>query len=367
MASRDRISTPRTLFISHRHADKKIADVLRNWIEHTTMGRVKTYQSSQPGQGPRPGYILTEELRRQLQAASVVLCIFTVHDHDWSYCMWECGLATDPVDETTRVIILQFSERFPAPFQDRVRVDVRERTAVEAFVTAFLTDPDFFSGSDGALAPDLASSGSVVKEKADQLFTELEKLRPEATAEWRAWPVLILEFSAEAIAQLDTPEPEPDRLKRVEHMLMTDCLVVDAQRTAPNLFGFGHFPQRTEFHRIVDAWKGRYYDSPSTWISSLARQISLAVMDLLPATNWEVMEGGSGAASQWSIPVLCWTRRDKSRGWVQFDIYFIPVRELDPTTGRPELGYGPRDPAQLGPLSPQAPSEEQSRWIEEHG
>ena len=54
-------------------------------------------------------------------------------------------------------------------------------------------------------------------------------------------------------------------------------------------------------------------------------------------------------------------------GWVQFDIYFIPVRELDPTTGRPELGYGPRDPAQLGPLSPQAPSEEQSRWIEEHG
>jgi len=87
----------------------------------------------------------------------------------------------------------------------------------------------------------------------------------------------------------------------------------------------------------------------------------------LPATNWEVMEGGSGAASQWSIPVLCWTRRDKSRGWVQFDIYFIPVRELDPTTGRPELGYGPRDPAQLGPLSPQAPSEEQSRWIEEHG
>src|SRR5205814_1553801 len=79
-----------------RHADKKIADVLRNWIEHTTMGRVKTYQSSQPGQGPRPGYILTEEVRRQLQAASVVLCIFTVHDHDWSYCLWECGVATDP-------------------------------------------------------------------------------------------------------------------------------------------------------------------------------------------------------------------------------------------------------------------------------
>ena len=42
------------LFISHRHDDRAIADVLRRFIEARTGGRVRVFQSSSPGaKGPK--------------------------------------------------------------------------------------------------------------------------------------------------------------------------------------------------------------------------------------------------------------------------------------------------------------------------
>jgi len=31
-----------------------------------------------------------------LAISDVVMLIFTTESEDWSYCMWECGVATDP-------------------------------------------------------------------------------------------------------------------------------------------------------------------------------------------------------------------------------------------------------------------------------
>ncbi len=290
----------------------------------------------------------------------MVLCLFTGHDVDWSYCMWECGLATDPTGASTHVIILQLTDRFPAPFQDRVRVDVRERANVETFVSGFLTDPDFFPGSGGPLTP-LAPGSEIVKRQSDQLFESLEPLCPQESAEWRPWPVLILEFATRAIDDLPDSQSQSERIYAVHDLLMDDCFAVDPARTAPNLFGIGHFEKRHPFRRIVEAWSRTHRSSKSDWIGSVARQISLAALDSMPETEWVLMEGGPGVASQWSVPVLCWTRRNNTRGWVQFDIYLIPATGIDPETGRPPLGYAPKGPAE-GPLGPLPPSETAAQW-----
>lgn len=357
---------PRAVFISHRHADHRIADALRKWIEETAIGTpVEVFQSSQPGGGPRPGHPLNEELHRQLKKANVVLCVFTVQDADWSYCMWECGLATDPVKPSTNVIILQCTSHFPAPFQDRVRVDARELSSIENFVTGFLTEPEFFPNSGGPLAPRWEPGSDRVKRKADALFHGLKDLLPEESAEWRPWPVLILELKNSEVAQLSDCRDETDRLHTVNDLLTSSCVAVDAQRTAPNLFGIAHFQTRHAFQWIKEAWERTNPTSESVWITSIARQISLAARDLMPYTDWVLMESGPRGAGQWYTPVLCWTRRNSTKGWVQFDIYFIPAKGRDPGTGAPDLGYGPKNPEGDHPLGPIPPSEAAARWEEQ--
>ena len=76
------------LFISHRHEDRAIADVLRKFIQSRTGGRVTVFQSSSPdAEGPKQGQNVNQELRRALWHASVLVLIYTTRDQDWSYCM----------------------------------------------------------------------------------------------------------------------------------------------------------------------------------------------------------------------------------------------------------------------------------------
>jgi hypothetical protein len=53
----------------------------------------------------------------------VVLLVYTTEDQDWSYCMWECGVAMKPDAPQTRIVVLQCAAETPNVFEDRVRVD----------------------------------------------------------------------------------------------------------------------------------------------------------------------------------------------------------------------------------------------------
>lgn len=79
------------LFISHRHADRAIADTLRKFVQARTSGRISVYQSSSANaDGPKHGKNLSQELRQALWRAGAVILIYTNHEQNWSYCMWEC-------------------------------------------------------------------------------------------------------------------------------------------------------------------------------------------------------------------------------------------------------------------------------------
>lgn len=339
-----------SVFISHRHADREIANVIREWINDSTMG-VTVYQSTHVRDSTRTGDRLAEVLRHQLHDSAVILCPFTGHGPDWSWCMWECGLATDPLAESTRVVILQFSDDFPGPYGDLVRVDARDDGDVVKFATDFLTDPQYFPGHDQALRSDLVPGDPLLQRKASELFKALRRAGPPGPREtWESWSVLILEFPMDLVDSLDDEQPEPERIERIKQMLMEDCEIVDAQRLARNIFGIIKFPERMAFEKLYSQWKRQYPESRSGWFDSVARQISLTARRQLPATDWELVEG---ATSQLTIPVLCWTVRDPAKASFQFHIYFIPVKRLDPATGRlVELGFvsdqgsGGRTPSQ---------------------
>ncbi|MCA1704140.1 MAG: toll/interleukin-1 receptor domain-containing protein [Actinobacteria bacterium] len=329
--------TDRCVFISHRHADKEIADALREFIRGCTWGRVKAHQSSFAENAPRVGYTLTDELAKQLKDSRVVLCVYTVPEEDWSYCMWECGLAIDPEARDTRIVIFQFSGHYPTPFQDHVRVDVRNIEDVQNFVTNLLTDPDFFPGSTEALHPGLSRDDPMLREKAVELHEKFRSISlPGEVEQWPAWACLILEFSKSAIDRITTEAEAESRVRATREALLNDCVIVDGDRTGRNLFGRVKFPEAMQFREIVEHWGERYPKSNSKWVESLAEQIALGAQGHSPRTDWEMMPGATGGETDWCIPVVNWIRKVPARQCMQFDVYFIPMR-VEEGKGRAEL------------------------------
>jgi hypothetical protein len=167
------MSTPHrepSLFISHKHADRKIADVILEFVYQRTNREVSVFQSSAAdSETPEFGRVLSAELKEALWKTGVVILIYTTEDQDWQWCMWECGVATNPASPDTRIIVFQCSAQAPRVFQDSVRVNALEREDVLKFVKAFLTDSSFFPDMRRAIAPKLVPAGDEVRKDVSEL------------------------------------------------------------------------------------------------------------------------------------------------------------------------------------------------------
>src|SRR4051812_22014114 len=105
------------LFISHKHADREIAATIAQFIQEKTSYKVQIHLSLEPKyDGPRIGRNLNEQLRTALWQTDALILVYTTEDQDWSYCMYECGLATDPASPTSSVYVLQAGEDGPKVF-----------------------------------------------------------------------------------------------------------------------------------------------------------------------------------------------------------------------------------------------------------
>src|SRR5437773_1336560 len=84
------------IFISHKTTDSKIATVIAKFIRDRTQGAVDIFLSSNwTFDGPRFGPGLNKELMTKLWKSDMVIFVYTSADQDWSYCLWECGVASD--------------------------------------------------------------------------------------------------------------------------------------------------------------------------------------------------------------------------------------------------------------------------------
>jgi len=194
-----------TLFISHKHSDNKIAQVLAAFCEEKSGGRVKVHLSSNPDfKGPKIGKGLNAQLRHALWETDVLILIYTSSDQDWSYCMWECGVANDSQSPETNIIVFQCGSEYPALFNDVVRVNVRNLDDIKRFMNQFLRDADFFPSIKGAIAPNLRDT--FVESAAKQLYDNIASVLPPPLPyerEWPTWPYLRIEM----------PRPEVDKME----------------------------------------------------------------------------------------------------------------------------------------------------------
>jgi hypothetical protein len=315
---------PPLVFISHKHVDNKIAEVIRSFITMQSGGRVSVFQSSSPwADAPKIGRNLNKQLIDTLWHTSILILVYTTAEQDWSYCMWESGVALHPQSPDTKIILFQCANTSPLVFADQVNVNARNLVDIQKFTNEFLTAPDFFPGSDEPITKFLPNGQEVASAAAD-LFQKLTPVLPieEPPIEWPAYPFLQFELElgyANSIRNLIAE----DRSKLVQQ----ECFIVGADKHCEQLFGVPSFPSGMTFKQLADNWTAKHSESQSRWVEALSIQISAGAMWEFPPTIWEYMQGFGNGASY--APVLTRVRKMPGRGCMQFDVYFykfdVPV------------------------------------------
>lgn len=227
------------------------------FIEERSNGTVKVHLSSSPNfQGPRFGKALNAELREALWRTEVFVLLYTSSDQDWSYCMWECGVASRPQSPNSTIIVFQCGPDVPAPFQDVLRVNVRIYDDIKRFTEQFLRDPELFPSRKGAVAPNMKDS--YVESAAKQLYKNIGEVLPPIddglVEEWSAWPYLRIELPRSDADRIEQA-PESERVKLAHQIVKDYAVVVDSDARAAQLFGRAGFPSRMKFETVLTIWK----------------------------------------------------------------------------------------------------------------
>jgi hypothetical protein len=310
------------LFISHRHADRPIADALREFITNRSGGRVEVFQSSSAeSEGPRAGRELHRELVEHLWVAAVVLLVYTRAEEDWSYCMWECGVATHPHSPETKVIVFQCGAGAPAVYGQTVRVNARNATDLQKFANDFLTSKDFFPDHDEVMAPGFSPNGDEVRSAAMQLAEKLGEVIPSDEADegedWSTVPFMRLQLTYAEIDRVRGLEANEGR-----KVVSAAARVAEIDGPAKMLFGFGRVQRDEPFSHFANAWLERRPGESADWIDDLCEQVRVAGHWHVPRFGWARLRSVDDNDSARYSPVLT---RVRSVPWTRchdFDVYF---------------------------------------------
>lgn len=267
------------LFISHKHFDRELADVVKGFVNTSTAGRVRVFQSSDPGaEGPTIGQTLNEEVGKALYEAQVVLLVYTQAEHNWDYCMWEIGVATNPAGDTTRLVVLECATDSPRTFSDKLRIQANDADQVKKLAIQLLTQDDFFSGHGPVT--DFNPEGEDLAKIADRFYEELREKLPDdgQSTKWPIWPTLTLEMEREVVDELEAADSEQRRDVALT-WIRDKAKVIDATPGASSLFGKAQLRDNTPVSSIVEWWEAEYKGRDPEWLETLAEQLVIGALE----------------------------------------------------------------------------------------
>ena len=319
------------VFISHKHADLRIATVIRGFITEQTANRVKVFQSSDGGSAaetPIVGRPLNPQLAEALWSANGVVLVYTTPDQDWGYCMWECGVATDPKSPRTKIFVLQCTDAVPVLFEGQVRINARNQNSMRQFVTQFLTMPSFLPGIQEALT-EYTPNAPEIEKAASRLFQSLKAVLPEwPNAEWPTHPYIQLQVPTAALKRI-TDTAADARLEVARDVILAEATVTESDPTAHALFGLTSFEPQMKLHALIEQWLATYPKASPGWIPGLLDQVGRSAQSQFPGFRWLAMRAIDDGALH--APVVARARRVTSLAAMQFDVYFYPFNLLDAT------------------------------------
>ncbi len=314
------------LFISHKHADKEIATAISKFITQKTMGKVAIHQSSAYAlDGPRLGANINAELNQKLWDCDTLLLIYTSVDNDWSYCMYECGVATNPKSGETRIIVFQCGKDGPDLYKDKLRVNVRQQEDINKFTRQLMTDPGFFPSLTEPLFADIDKE--TIETYAKDLFLGIGKTLPEPVdniEEWTAWPFLRIQLPQSEILKINNT-PVTDQLKTATEVIRNSGIVIKSDSRISQVFGQTSLRENAKFIELLDKWKEKYPDDDALWFASCCEQILTGIKRGFPVIKNAPLKEVDG--SREFTPVLSRIKYIAFAGETQFDIYFYDLND----------------------------------------
>lgn len=162
------------IFISHRHVDRPIADILRQSLMDWSTGHCEIFQSSDQGTIQNIDKGIQDKLVKVLilSETELLILVYTHPDEDWSWCMWECGIAVDltATGPETRIVVLQCADKAPTVFGDRDTVQL-DLESIRRFTVDFHKSAGFFP-KHPAFAHDIPAD--ILEMRAHRLYEELQ-------------------------------------------------------------------------------------------------------------------------------------------------------------------------------------------------
>ena len=310
------------LFISHRHADRAIADVLRRFVNDRSGGRIAVFQSSSAeADNARVGRELQRELKERLWRTGAVILVFTSPKEDWSYCMWECGVATHPASPETKVVVLQCGPQPPSVYADAVRVQAQDPVSIQKLANDFLTSPDFFPDHNEAVAPGFAANGHEVQQAAKALYEALNEViipgDSDEGEDWATVPFLRLQLTFAEVDGIRELDPVKGARAVLEQARVNE---IDAE--AKRLFGVGRVEPFAPFRSLVDAWQQGRPNSSTGWMDELAEQVRVASHWRSPRFRWQLLRSVDEYDHAMYAPILSRVRSVPRERCHHFNVYF---------------------------------------------
>ena len=317
------MSAEPVVFISHKHSDRKIAETIAQFVKNKSAGNARIHLSSSPDfEGPRFGQPINSELRHALGESDLVILVYTDDREDWSWCMWECGVAVDPSEQhVTAVVVVQCTSDVPKPFADQLRVDARDLDSIQAFVKALLSTTYFFAGRDEPMTR-FAPEGSEIREFAAELHSTLADVIPTGTAAERSTPTspfLRVRISSQAADEIRNNYLAGEG-KQNEQIIESGALIVEDEG-AGALFGMQLGPQSTLGDVLTD-WRMENTNSgqEAGWFVSLTDQIEAALVGKMRPITWAAYKAVKG---QSDVPFVAGSLQGEDG--VEFDVYMVPI------------------------------------------
>ena len=311
------------LFVSHKHSDREIAETIARFIRNSSAGKVRVHLSSSPHfEGPRLGQPINSELKNALAITEVVILVFTTDTEDWSYCMWECGVATNPREERpTSVVVVQCTDDSPKPYGDQLRVDARDLDSVHMFVKSLLTTTDLLPES-GRTHHRLLTRWP----RGKRLRRGSPRGSRHACCPLAASPERALRPPRSSASSLPTRAAHEVRTSYLAgetdeclRILESEAHVVAAALGAENLLGMVLSPGTT-LGDVLASWRSDHgTDVEPRWWWTLAEQMEAALAGKMRPVSGRRSALCSGERT-------CRTSRPPGRSppGVEFDVYLVP-------------------------------------------
>jgi hypothetical protein len=258
-----------------------------------------------------------------LWKSEVIILVYTGDDHDWSYCMWECGVASHPSSPDTKIIVFKCGSNLPSLFNGQVTVNAHKLDDIQKFTNDLFTSVDFFPNSTTAIWGGSPNSPNLVK-AASVFFEELQPVLPLekelVSEEWPAYPFLQLQINLQKVEEL-IQAARNGSLQDAHNIILNESYISDSDKYCSQLFNAMQLESGMILKDLVEMWRENFTKSESMWAEVLCDQILAGARWTFPAPIWEVMEG-IGLGEIRFAPMVNRVRKIPSKKCMQFDIYF---------------------------------------------